>query len=312
MIAEDDDPLGRQPGERLWSEWFTEEQVIEARSNAQKWVALYQQRPSAETGDYFKAEWLKPYTAAPDRKTMRVYGASDYAVTSNGGDYTVHVVVGLDPDGKMYLLDLWREQAASDKWVEAFCDLVSKWKPIGWAEETGQIRSGVGPYLDRRQRERRAYVAREHFPTRGDKAVRAQSIRGRMALEGLHVPVYAPWFPDFRAELLSFPFGKHDDAVDALGLVGQLLDKMLAGARLQVVTTRKWIVGTRCSPQTTTTEQIGRLCRRPTMGNPTGKGGFQKGQSGNAGGRPKLVGEVQELAEGYTEEAIEALVARDA
>ena len=27
-------------------------------------------------------------------------------------------------------------------------------------------------------------------------------------------------------ELLSFPAGKHDDQVDALGLVGQLLDKI--------------------------------------------------------------------------------------
>jgi hypothetical protein len=34
-----------------------------------------------------------------------------------------------------------------------------------------------------------------------------------------------------RAELLSFPAGRHDDQVDALGLVGQLLDKISAGPR---------------------------------------------------------------------------------
>ncbi len=129
----------------------------------------------------------------------------------------------------MYLLDLWRKQASSDIWVEAFCDLVKQWKPIGWAEENGQIKSGVGPFLEKRQRERQAYVMREQFPTRGDKAVRAQSIRGRMALEGLYVPINAPWYADLRSELLSFPAGKHDDQVDALGLVGQLLDKMMSG-----------------------------------------------------------------------------------
>jgi hypothetical protein len=32
-----------------------------------------------------------------------------------------------------------------------------------------------------------------------------------------------------RAELLAFPAGKHDDQVDALRLVEQLLDKMLVG-----------------------------------------------------------------------------------
>jgi hypothetical protein len=29
--------------------------------------------------------------------------------------------------------------------------------------------------------------------------------------------------------LLAFPAGKHDDIVDALGLIGQLLDRMMAG-----------------------------------------------------------------------------------
>ena len=68
-------------------------------------------------------------------------------------------------------------------------------------------------------RERGAYVFSRTFPTRFDKAVRAQSIRGRMALDGLIVPMKAAWYPAFRAELLSFPAGKHDDQVDAMGLI---------------------------------------------------------------------------------------------
>jgi hypothetical protein len=52
-----------------------------------------------------------------------------------------------------------------------------------------------------------------------------------MALEGLYVPVNAPWYPDFRTELLSFPAGRHDDQADALGLVGQLLDLMVKGSK---------------------------------------------------------------------------------
>jgi hypothetical protein len=49
-----------------------------------------------------------------------------------------------------------------------------------------------------------------------------------MAMLGLYVRHGAPWFADLRAELLSFPAGKHDDRVDALGLVGQLLDRISA------------------------------------------------------------------------------------
>jgi predicted phage terminase large subunit-like protein len=236
-IAESDDPLGRRVGEALWPDWEGTDELDRKRRavGPRDWSALYQQRPAPEDGDYFKAEWLKPYEQVPARQTLRIYGGSDYAVTADGGDYTVHVIVGLDPEERPYLLDLWRKQASSDVWVEAFCDLVTEWRPIGWAEEQGQIRAGVGPYLDRRQRERRAFVAREAFPTRGDKAVRAQSIRGWMAQCGLYVPVNAPWYPALRSELLSFPAGKYDDQVDALGLVGQLLDKMVSGSKVRPV-----------------------------------------------------------------------------
>ena len=51
------------------------------------------------------------------------------------------------------------------------------------------------------------------------------------AYRGLYVPTQASWYPAFRSELLSFPAGKHDDQVDALGLVGQLLDQMVPGQK---------------------------------------------------------------------------------
>ena len=220
-------------GKALWPEQYdvADLEKIRIAIGARDWSALYQQKPVPDTGDYFKAEWLKPYDKAPPLDTLRVYGGSDYAVTADGGDYTVHTVVGLDPEGRMYLLDLWRKQASSDQWIESFCDMVLQWKPMSWAEEQGQIKSGVGPFLERRMHERRAYTVREQFPTRGDKAIRAQSMRSSMAMNGLYVPVGAPWYADFRSELLSFPAGKHDDQVDAIGLVGQLLDRMQAGVK---------------------------------------------------------------------------------
>lgn len=217
-------------GNALWPQQYDVDALERIRRALppRDWSALYQQQPTPDEGDYFKADWFRVGTEPP-RDQMRIYGASDYAVTADGGDYTVHVVIGIDPDSRMWLLDLWRKQAASDEWVEAWCDLVIKWKPMGWAEEMGQIKAGVGPFLEKRARERKAYCYREQFPTRGDKAVRAQSIRGRMAMEGLYIRPDAPWRADLISECLRFPAGVHDDQVDALGLAGQLLDKMLAG-----------------------------------------------------------------------------------
>jgi len=41
--------------------------------------------------------------------------------------------LGLILTGHLWLLDVWRQQASSDKWIESLCDLIKKWKPIGWA-----------------------------------------------------------------------------------------------------------------------------------------------------------------------------------
>lgn len=224
-----DDPLGRQIGEYIWPEWFDANHWRNFEQMPRTWNALFQQRPAPDSGDYFKREWIRTVDIMPASDTMSIYGASDYAVTSGGGDYTVHVIVGVDHEGRLWLLDMWRGQSSSDVWVDAFCDLVRKWKPIGWAEETGQIKSGVGPFLVKRMMETGSYVAREQFATRGDKGIRAQSIRGRMALAGLYVQKDAPFLSDLVSEMMSFPVGVHDDQVDALGLAGQLMDRMSTG-----------------------------------------------------------------------------------
>ena len=229
-------PAISDDGKALWPEQYGLEALerIKRALPPRDWSALYQQHPTPDDGDFFQREWIIPVDKLPDVRTLRLFGASDYAVTEGGGDWTVHVVVGVDPKNQLWLVDLWRAQASPDKWVDAWCQLVRTWKPVEWAEETGQIRSGVGPFLIRRAMELGAWCARRQFPTRGDKAVRAQSIRGRMAMGGLRVLSDAPYFAALQHELLSFPAGKHDDQVDALGLIGQLLDHMDAGSALKI------------------------------------------------------------------------------
>jgi predicted phage terminase large subunit-like protein len=245
--ARENDPLGRQPGEMLWADddVYGYARLLAHEKNSQpprNWAALYQQNPVPDAGNYFEEQWLRPYSQMPPKENLHIYGASDFAVTQDGGDWTVHIIVGVDQNNKMYLLDLWRKRTSTDQWIDAWCDLVRKWKPLDWGFEGGQIKSSVGPFLERRARERKAYCSHKTFPSKHDKSVRAQSIRGRMAMEGLYVPVHAHWYPDFLSEVLSFPAGKHDDQVDCLSLIGQMLTRITRGrvpetkAKLKVLT----------------------------------------------------------------------------
>lgn len=201
-------------------------QKIRSVIGPRDWSALYQQAPAPDEGLYFKKEWFRYCTELP--KHLRYYGASDYAVTADGGDYTVHVVVGVDPDDSLYVVDLWRQQTESNVWIDVFCDLVKKYKPLMWAEEHGQILKSLGPFIDKRMREKKAYCAREQFTSVNDKPTRARSFQARMAMGKVYFPIGASWLSDLETELLSFPAGKNDDQVDAAGLAGRLLDEMVS------------------------------------------------------------------------------------
>ena len=222
-------PAIKLDGKALWPAKYPIGRLekIRATIGERDWSALYQQRPTPDEGDYFKREWFKYYDERP--KHLRMYGASDYAVTAKGGDYTVHVVMGVDPDDNLYVVDIWRSQAESHIWVDAFLDLVHQHKPLKWCEETGQIIKSLGPFIDRRMRERKVYCAREQMTSVADKPTRCRSFQARSAMGKVYLPHQAPWVADFIGELLTFPAGKHDDQVDAAGMIGRMLDTMVGG-----------------------------------------------------------------------------------
>jgi hypothetical protein len=143
--AEGGDLLGRKIGEWLWDDEYGYADFLRGQKKNQttrNWSALFQQSPVPDTGDYFKADWIRTVDKLPDRNTLSIYGASDYAVTADGGDYTVHVVVGIDPEDRIYVLDLWREQAIVrrlDRGVLRSCLKVEAYR-LGGGDRTNQGR----------------------------------------------------------------------------------------------------------------------------------------------------------------------------
>ena len=225
MEATPNDPLGRAVGERLWADWFTPEMVEDAKRDVRSWNALYQQDPAPESGDYFKREWFQEYETLPK---LTVYGASDYAVTEGGGDYTELGVFGVDPSSNIYVLDWWHGQTTSDVWIDAQISLMRDHKPAKWFGESGPIRRAIEPFLIKRMAERDIYSVIEWLPSIAEKTARARAIQARASMGKIFFPKSAPWKSHVLGNLLRFPAGKHDDSVDVFSLIGRALDQMPA------------------------------------------------------------------------------------
>ena len=114
-------------------------------------------------------------------------------------------------------------------------DLMAKWKPSKWAEEGGQIIKGVGPFLQKRMRERKVYRVREQYTSSRDKETRASSIAGMMQMGRVKFPAKADWVADLQWELARFPTGTFDDQVDTLSLIGRMLNDMYPGKGERII-----------------------------------------------------------------------------
>lgn len=231
MIAKKDDAIGRKIGEILWPEWFTQKMIDIAKRDERTWSALFQQEPAPDTGNFFKREWIRYYDSLPSN--LRIYGASDYAVTEKGGDYTVHGIFGIDTIDNIYIIDWWRDQTESLAWVEQLILMIKAYKPSAWFEEGGQINKSIGPLINKRQQETKAWCVRQHFNYgKQNKEMRAQAIRGRMQQGKIYFPKNNNWVTDLLNEIFIFPAGKHDDQVDVLSLLGLALADMHGAAKV--------------------------------------------------------------------------------
>lgn len=225
----DDDPLGREPGEMIWPEWFDETHWKQYRGKKRVWAALYQQRPTLGEGGAFKREWVKWYEPGEEPEALNRYGASDYGApseTSEDPDFTEHGVAGLDRDGDVWLLDWWYGQGATTNvGVEAFMYLLGRWRPRQWGQEKGPIWNAIKPFATRLMRERRQRCRFMELPSSASKVTRAETFFAMCEAGKVHFP-NVPWAHRLVDMLCAFPVVSHDDGVDVLSIFGRMLDGM--------------------------------------------------------------------------------------
>ena len=218
-------------GTALWPARYPVEALARIRRTVgdRAWNALYQGEPTQDQGTYFERESLR-YEEPPPASEMSIYGASDYATTDGAGDWTVHLVWGIDQWDRIWVLDIIREQADSARWVVTLLYLMRKWSPICWGEEKGPIAKSVGPLISKAQKELGVWVKRKGFTAATDKPSRARSIQGYISLNGgLWIPPAQDFTADLVKELMAFPYGTNDDQVDCLSIAGMMIEWVQAG-----------------------------------------------------------------------------------
>jgi len=236
-----DDPLGRKPGEYLWTDWFPprhwqQYEKTNTREGRRTWSSLYQQRPTPEGGGDFKREDFNWYDPEDAPMYLYLYGASDYAVTEDGGDFTEHGVAGIDGNNDLWFIDWWSGQKDPDETVDAFLDLVDKYTGEGkdrrlvmWANEGGVIDKAIRPAINRRMREREVFVDVRTLPSMKDKRAKCASFGARVSAGTVWLPK-VQWAYDLVDQLIAMPAGRYDDKADVAGLLGRMIDKWVTKA----------------------------------------------------------------------------------
>lgn len=227
-LAGENDPLGRAPGEALWPERFSVEDLQKIRKDVGPWVweSLYQGRPTPAEGGMFRRSWLRYYDLIGDVvrvsgrgecriQDLRRFATCDLATsTRTTGDYTALTVWGFHPGWQtLLLLDVIRERLDGPDIVPCFRQAVDRWGLSALFVERAGYQLAALQEIVRAQQG--GLPVREIRPE-GDKITRAMPLTA--ALEGARVLFLrnAPWLADIESELLAFPAGQHDDQVDAL------------------------------------------------------------------------------------------------
>jgi predicted phage terminase large subunit-like protein len=236
LLAEADDPLGREPGEPLWPEQYTPVWVADTQRSTPpaEFAAVYQCSAAQMAGDVFEDErWFKPlpdgFTTPGEggkslRDSLKILQATDVAFSEKDrACFTVTLTLGVDRSMNAYILNVLRKRMTVQQTEDAIVEQILLYEPAAVGIEDTAFRHAITAQLVNRIRRRVMANIRAIAPrgmTRGasDKVARARLPAARAEAGQVFADKSASWWPSFIGEVLAFPQGKTSDQVDALSL----------------------------------------------------------------------------------------------
>ena len=176
----------------------------------------------------FKQEWFSYFDEMPDGnyvggghninpRDMRHFGSLDVAVTTEDrSDYTV-IVSCAEANGKIYVEDVVRRKMESPDIIPEAKRIASK---NNWSHICIENQGLSKPFI---QEAGRSGLRVREMRAEKDKITKSLPLSARMESGDILFRKDAPWLADLERELLTFPVGKNDDMVDALGMAASTL-----------------------------------------------------------------------------------------
>ncbi len=233
------DPLGREPGQILWPEHFTESFLAyeQRRLTIAQFNLIHQGDPTGMGGDVFETEeWFQDLPEnfwseiMPQCKTIQAW---DLAFSEQKrACFSVGITAAVDSSLNMYILHIVRKRYTILELEDVMVQLAENTKPMLVGIEYSTFHQNLTAGIARRVMERKMVNIQLVRPDR-DKTARARLPAGRAQHGMVFVNKKAPWYRAFITECLGFPNTKYKDQVDAFSLLALLVQKLGESVRLE-------------------------------------------------------------------------------
>lgn len=171
-------------------------------------------------GTLFKRQWFQVVERAPDGLAWFRYWDTATSIKETA-DYTASVRCAFDDNGVLYIADGIRVKAEFPD-VRKIMVTVMKQEQYDTMQGIEQAQAGLGALQDLRRMPEMANVSLQGYVVTRDKLQRAMPWAVR-AEQGMVRIVRGEWVPQFIDECLAFPYGDHDDMVDAVSGAVEML-----------------------------------------------------------------------------------------
>lgn len=209
LEAEENDLLGRKPGEPLWPEQYGYDFIEVRKGYPSSFNALYQGRPTAQEGNMLKRDWWQYYDVLPEVGSMLISVDAAFK-DEDDSDYVVCQVWGRNGPN-VYLVDQVRAKMNFPATLQTIRNLTKKYPKA--ALKLVEDKANGSAIVQTLQIEIPGIIA---VNPEGGKVARVNAVSAFIEAKNVYLPRQAEWVHDFVEECASFPNGTNDDQVDAM------------------------------------------------------------------------------------------------